>query len=221
MFEYIYAATAAVILSALFGYIAAEYRWHGALLGILFLVPGYYMIRALAEIFYSTHEDNTMSYLILIICVLVIVCYFVFGSLKKAFKYFKENKGVTKGVLLAIAVIVGIGWVIDSRADAEYLTYTELNLGLDYHPNGLSPQCATDNVNGKIASNINITQNLIRWRNYKKEYYKTLAIGAPRLKLKNTVEFNVFYAHESCAFDKDRNTEDTFGFHVTKRWDWR
>jgi hypothetical protein len=143
--------------------------------------------------------------LIGIASVLAITLLWVFkGKVLDIFKYFKENLGVTKGVVIFTGAFILLAvlslWVREASASQlTYFNYGEVFIGADYTKK-LSPQCYSGGRNDRLTSNGGVKVNLLRTQS-------------------RIVEVNSYYIHHSCFINEDREQYDAFGVQVTwKLW---
>lgn len=124
-------------------------------------------------------------------------------NLKEAVKYFQSEVGKTAGIGILLALTFLVVLCVAPNAFGErdkigYLNYAEVYFGLD-HTNKLSPQCwdSADSNSGSIddrtTSNFGLRVNLLESPS-KRGY------------------INTKYQHHSCAFNRDREQYDAFGF---------
>ena len=126
------------------------------------------------------------------------------GKVLDTVHYFKENLGVTKGIIMFTGafILLAVLSLWARKANAEELTYFnygEVYVGMDYTKK-LSPQCEDEGPNNRLTSNGGVKVNLIRTKS-------------------RIVEINSYYLHHSCAYSEDREQYDAFGVQVTwKLW---
>ena len=123
-----------------------------------------------------------------------------FKSLSNAVKYLKSEPDVTKGIILFILFGIIFG-LIFQKANAGWLEYTEVYLGIDY-PRNQSAVCVEQGTNEKLTSNGGIRQNMFTTDD-------------------DLFQFNIKYTHHSCAFNGDRNVYDAIGAEAVYRIDWK
>jgi len=155
-------------------------------------------------------ESNLIFIGLIIIVVVLMLGYswWKVGSFERMKTIFKKNKaladwkpfiGIALGLLLAITFVWN-GAKADDQID--WVTFTEVGLGMDYVYNGSrSAACVSDGnqFNDRLTGNARITQNVFEW-------YQ--------------VQMNVEYQHHSCALNGDDLTFDGGGIRVVRRWEW-
>lgn len=142
--------------------------------------------------------SSLTAFIVAILAVAAALILYVFKSPRKALDYFKtkDGKGVAKGIVLALLIIIGIA--TGSKVfGADYLDYAEVYLGID-HTKSPSPQCDETPNNEYLTSNAGIRLNLLVSDDRK-------------------FHLNTKYTHHSCAFNPDRENYDAFGVEVVYR----
>ena len=128
------------------------------------------------------------------------------GNIKSIFRYFKENKGITAGIVIFLGAFIVIASlsllapkVLADDSNFTYFNYGEVYVGMDYTKK-LSPQCEKGEYSDRLTSNGGVNVNLVRTKSRR-------------------VEANAYYLHHSCAYNEDREQYDAFGIQVTwKLW---
>lgn len=136
---------------------------------------------------------------ILLLCMVLLV---VFGSPSKAITYLRENKAVTKGILLFMGagyfISAGLFYAAQSLAEpVKYLSYSQVYLGLDrtFSP---SPMAEFDGPDNRLTSNGGVEVNII---SYGREYNFGRMV----------FDTNIKYTHHSAAVNEDRENYDAIG----------
>ncbi|ASD50473.1 hypothetical protein FDI24_gp191 [Acidovorax phage ACP17] len=125
------------------------------------------------------------------------------SKLKAYFWDTKQGKGILKGIVLGVGVLVVAGSLMTCannvhaqpiKVPGTFFNDASVFMGLD-HTKKLSPQCVAGGIDDRTTSNLGARLNV--WQSPAKD-----------------VRFNLQYTHHSCALNVDRNGYDAIGVQV-------
>ena len=135
-----------------------------------------------------------------IVLLVVVVGICIFKSPSLFIDHLKNEKSITKGILLVVLIVPLIAIIIE-KAAASSFNYAYAYAGMDYGKKRL-PMCESGGVNDRLTSNVGFGLNL--YQAPEKKFY-----------------IDAKYTHHSCAYSGDYWDYDAIGLELMYKINFR